>query len=258
MFCTKCGAQIESDAKFCPVCGTATQGTPAPQTVARPATVNAGTIADKLRAFAAKNQIILLVALGCTFLSVLMSFIRDVDVSGFGVTALLSAAISAVPAVAVLLLYLECQKTGKFDTLGFKIIKIYSWVLIGLVAFAGIVLIVGSEIVTDVVGKYGLEKLMDEAGAIFTVAIIIVVALVAGYQYVIIHYCSKMEKAILNNARPSIGSALTVILWIVGILNAISIANGGNGVVVISNIASAVGTLCYALLCGKATKELAN
>ena len=153
---------------------------------------------------------------------------------------------------------MECQKTGKFDTLGFKIIKIYSWVLIGLVAFAGIVLIVGSEIVTDVVGKYGLEKLMDEAGAIFTVAIIIVVALVAGYQYVIIHYCSKMEKAILNNARPSIGSALTVILWIVGILNAISIANGGNGVVVISNIASAVGTICYALLCGKATKELAN
>ena len=119
-FCTKCGAPMEDGAQFCTSCG---------HGAGQPVTASG---ASALRAFTAKNNVLILALLSGMALSLLFGFI--VNVGGGVFSALVSAAVSGILVYGVFLCWSQANKTDAYPTAGFTIVKVFT--IIEIVAYS--------------------------------------------------------------------------------------------------------------------------
>ena len=262
-FCTKCGAQMSDDTNFCPVCGTQRVGTASAPTPVAPAVpkkrVSNVPFATRMRQFILKNNTLFLIGLVCMALGTLLSFVSNLSSGGFNTFTAISLIVSAVPVVAILLLWLEAPKTTPFSEIGLLIIKYASIVSMALAGIAAVISVVGMELIVDMASSVNLE-ISGKAQGIITVVFLIIFALIAGYQALIMLHANKLLKALKTNETPDASGALVTILWIVAgfcVLSALLSLTSG-AMTLLSNLASAGSSVSFALLATKAKKELAQ
>lgn len=268
-FCTKCGAPVADGAAFCTSCG---------QGVGQPV-VTSG--ASAVRAFTVKNNILILALMGGLALSVLLSFISGLANDGGFFATLLSAVISALPVLAVFLLWSQGSKTGDYPTAGFTIIKVINIISIVLQSIAGFFLIICglaveamSEFIGDLLdGIPDLEDALDTFVDIFGIDSIdglfgmiafiffatgaYAIALIFLYNVPLNKNCNALKKMVLKNEKATISGLLPIMLWVNVGLSFIGIFIIPGGVLgVFGTLIGMATNACGALLLMQAKKEL--
>ena len=272
-FCTKCGAPMEDGAQFCTSCG---------HGAGQPVTASG---ASALRAFTAKNNVLILALLGGMALSLLFGFI--VNVGGGVFSALVSAAISGILVYGVFLCWSQANKTDADPTAGFTIVKVFTILEIVAYALGGFVCLLFSllffsaqDLISDLMEDllyesdefYDLFEELVEAwdiggwdefcsmfGTIFFLLAAYCIVLIFLYCKPLLKHIASLKGAVTLDGPVVVPPVLPIMMFVIAGVGLISMFMVPGGVLgVFSSLISIATSVVGGLLLLNAKKELVH